>query len=178
MNGGASFDWSDANVERLKKWWRDGLSASRISVLFGVGGPTRNAVIGKVYRLGLTDDRSAAPFTPRAPKPKRSGSILRPPRRIEITPQPTLEVVQPRERFQPDGRLGGAPTPLMLSVTQLSDHTCKWPIGTPGAEGFGFCGNRSAEGRVYCGFHCAKAYEPPKKNAKTHELVRSLRRYA
>ena len=44
--------WTDERVELLKKLWADGLSASQIAA--ELGGITRNAVIGKVHRLGLT----------------------------------------------------------------------------------------------------------------------------
>jgi len=44
--------WNDERVELLKKLWADGLSASQIAGR--LGGVTRNAVIGKVHRLGLS----------------------------------------------------------------------------------------------------------------------------
>ena len=44
--------WTDERVELLKKLWADGLSASQIAA--ELGGITRNAVIGKVHRLGLS----------------------------------------------------------------------------------------------------------------------------
>ena len=61
--------WTDDRVELLKKLWGDGLSASQIAG--ELGGITRNAVIGKVHRLGLSG-RAKAPSSsvPRQRKPR------------------------------------------------------------------------------------------------------------
>ena len=64
--------WTDERVETLKKLWLDGLSASQIAK--SLGGVTRNAVIGKVHRLGLSG--RATPSQParttfKAPRPAR-----------------------------------------------------------------------------------------------------------
>src|ERR1700741_1556552 len=58
--------WTDERVELLKKLWQDGHSASQIAKQ--LGGVTRNAVIGKVHRLGLSG--RAAPSTPAGPMDK------------------------------------------------------------------------------------------------------------
>ena len=50
--------WTDERVELLKKLWSDGLSASQIAA--ELGGITRNAVIGKVHRLGLSGRAKSA----------------------------------------------------------------------------------------------------------------------
>src|ERR1044071_2868011 len=66
--------WTDERVELLKKLWADGLSASQIAAR--MGGVTRNAVIGKVHRLGLSGraKTAAAPAQPRSKKPARAPS--------------------------------------------------------------------------------------------------------
>src|ERR1700759_4976771 len=63
-------NWSDDRVEQLKTLWTEGLSASQIAR--ALGGVTRNAVIGKVHRLGLAGrarpSRAERPRPPTAPK--------------------------------------------------------------------------------------------------------------
>ena len=68
--------WTDERVEQLKKMWLDGLSASQIAGELA-NGITRNAVIGKVHRLGLSGRvKSPAPVStrPRAESPRRRGT--------------------------------------------------------------------------------------------------------
>ncbi len=61
--------WTDERVETLKKLWTDGLSASQIAA--ELGGITRNAVIGKVHRLGMSG-RAKSPSSA-APRPRKAG---------------------------------------------------------------------------------------------------------
>src|SRR5947209_6669412 len=60
--------WSDDRVEQLKKLWEGGLSASQIAA--ELGNVTRNAVIGKVHRLGLSG-RAKSPSSA-APRPRKA----------------------------------------------------------------------------------------------------------
>jgi len=165
--------WTDERVESLKKLWLEGLSASQIAKQ--LGGVTRNAVIGKVHRLGLSG--RAAPSQPqrsvfRAPRPAR-------PQQVAAAP------VAPR-RPAP-APLPPAPTPAILreepgsaTVLTLGAHMCKWPIGDPATESFSFCGRRSEEDGPYCHDHAMIAYQPQPKRTKrgeVSELARSLRRY-
>ena len=54
--------WTDERVETLKKMWGEGQSASQIAK--ELGGVTRNAVIGKVHRLGLSNRAGSATAAP------------------------------------------------------------------------------------------------------------------
>ena len=173
--------WTDERVALLTKLWADGLSASQIAA--ELGGVTRNAVIGKVHRLGLSG--RAAPSQParpafKAPRPARPAAQTMPsaPRRV-VTPEhaPTQAVVSsgvapPTLPVYRDEQPGSA------TVLTLGAHMCKWPIGDPSSDGFTFCGRRSSEG-PYCGEHARVAYQPQqsKKKAGPTELARSLRRY-
>jgi GcrA cell cycle regulator len=163
--------WTDERVETLKKLWLDGLSASQIAKQ--LGGVTRNAVIGKVHRLGLSG--RAAPSHPsrpafKAPRPPRPISMPAPrPRAIEArAPQP------PAPRPAPYVELPGTATVLTLGA-----HMCKWPIGDPTSQDFTFCGRRAEDEGPYCTDHARMAYAPPqgKKKSSVAELTRSLRRY-
>ena len=135
----ASPAWSDERVTTLSKLWVDGLSAAQIAR--ELGGVTRNAVIGKVHRLGLSG--RAAPSAPRStPKPR---TRRRPRQTTGVTttrpPRPLVTVVEPA----PDG------PGRIARLTDLGAHVCRWPIGDPKDAAFSFCGRRS-EGR-YCDAH-------------------------
>jgi GcrA cell cycle regulator len=160
--------WTDERVATLKKLWLEGLSASQIAKQ--LGGVTRNAVIGKVHRLGLSG--RAAPSqpsrtifkTPRAPRPVSAPQ----PRRLEAhAPQPL-----PRPLIFDEA-------PGMATVLTLGAHMCKWPIGDPSADSFTFCGRRNEGDGPYCPQHAQVAYQPAQSRKKSgaNELARSLRRY-
>jgi GcrA cell cycle regulator len=169
--------WTDERVTTLKKLWLDGLSASQIAKQ--LGGVTRNAVIGKVHRLGLSG--RAAPSQParpafKAPRPARPAATTMPsaPRRVIAAEPAALPAVaaQPSVPAFRDEQPGSA------TVLTLGAHMCKWPIGDPSTDGFTFCGRRSSDG-PYCNEHARVAYQPQqtKKKSGPTELARSLRRY-
>jgi len=163
--------WTDERVELLKKLWQDGLSASQIAKQ--LGGVTRNAVIGKVHRLGLSG--RATPSKPartvfKAPRPARPAAAApSAPRRLA---EPVAHQAPPTPVRYVDEAPGSA------TVLTLGAHMCKWPIGDPSLDSFTFCGRRSGEG-PYCMEHSQVAYQPTqaKKRAGPNELARSLRRY-
>lgn len=165
--------WTDERVELLKKLWQDGLSASQIAKQ--LGGVTRNAVIGKVHRLGLSG--RATPSKPqrtvfKAPRPARPvAAAPSAPRRIAEPVSATSLTPVPRPQIDE--------APGTATVLTLGAHMCKWPIGDPSSDEFTFCGRRASEG-VYCVDHARVAYQPAqtgKKKAGPNELARSLRRY-
>jgi len=164
--------WTDERVELLKKLWQDGLSASQIAKQ--LGGVTRNAVIGKVHRLGLSG--RAAPSKPartvfKAPRPARPvAAAPSAPRRIA---EPAPVAAQPATPVRYVDEPPGSATVLTLGA-----HMCKWPIGDPSMDNFTFCGRRSGEG-PYCMEHSQIAYQPAqaKKKGGAADLARSLRRY-
>jgi len=170
--------WTDERVETLKKLWLDGLSASQIAKQ--LGGVTRNAVIGKVHRLGLSG--RATPSQPTRPVFKAP----RPPRPLTANPP-----IQRRAPAEPLVVVAAAPPqpvalpatfveqPGTATVLTLGAHMCKWPIGDPSTDEFRFCGRRSSPEGPYCIEHAAVAYQPhqSKKKNSASELVRSVRRY-
>ena len=158
--------WTDDRVARLSKLWAEGLSASQIAA--DLGGVTRNAVIGKVHRLGLSGRVKPAsgggskprrkPSAPRA-KYGRSASRINgsrtaaatalkmdPDSDVAVRPRPVEDIVVPISR--------------QLTLMQLTDTTCKWPTGDPTMPGFSFCGHKSAEDKPYCEFHSKLAFQP------------------
>ena len=165
--------WTDERVETLKKLWQDGLSASQIAKQ--LGGVTRNAVIGKVHRLGLSG--RAAPSKPARPafKPPR------PARAAVAAPAPPRRIAEPATSSAPQLP---APRPVdekpgTATVLTLGAHMCKWPIGDPSLETFTFCGRRTGGEGPYCNDHARVAYQPAqtKKRSGASDLARSLRRY-
>jgi GcrA cell cycle regulator len=165
--------WTDERVETLKKLWLDGHSASQIAKQLGQG-VTRNAVIGKVHRLGLSG--RAAPSKPARPATFRAARPARP------------AIAAPVQRRPIERPTAAEPTPVQVrdeqpgtaTVLTLGAHMCKWPIGDPTENGFTFCGRRASEGS-YCVEHARVAYQPQVKRAGKRndvaELTRSLRRY-
>ena len=163
--------WTDERVELLKKLWQEGLSASQIAKQ--LGGVTRNAVIGKVHRLGLSG--RAAPSKPartvfKAPRPARPAAAPAAPRRL-VEPAQLAAATPSPTRYADE-------TPGTATVLTLGAHMCKWPIGDPALDNFTFCGRRTGEG-PYCHEHAQVAYQPAqaKKKSSAAELARSLRRY-
>ncbi len=166
--------WTDERVSTLKKLWLDGLSASQIAKQ--LGGVTRNAVIGKVHRLGLSG--RAAPSQParpafKAPRPPRAPAPVQPVMRRVVVAAAEPAAMPMVYRAE---EVGSA------TVLTLGAHMCKWPIGDPSRDGFSFCGRgtRGDDG-PYCSEHAALAYQPAQKKGASRtgatELARSLRRY-
>jgi GcrA cell cycle regulator len=168
-HGAEKLSWTEDRVELLKKLWTEGLSASQIAGRLG-NGVTRNAVIGKVHRLNLSgrapQPRTAAPRPRRAREPSAPGrpmpsmhssagaTALKPMARAEIVPRP-MPIPEPAPLRLVDLPKGGR-----VTILHLSDKTCKWPIGDPGAEDFCFCGHKPRDGSPYCEYHARLAYQP------------------
>jgi len=142
-------NWSDDRVEQLKTLWTEGLSASQIAR--ALGGVTRNAVIGKVHRLGLAGRASPS----RAERPRVSMSPKAPSMRSHQPPAPIVE----EDPLQlEDGNFA--------TVLTISDRMCRWPIGDPSASEFHFCGRAPKAGSPYCEAHARKAYQPQQQRQK------------
>ncbi len=160
--------WTEERVEILKKLWLEGLSASQIAKQ--LGGVTRNAVIGKVHRLGLSG--RATPSQPR----RATYKAPRAPRPVSAAPR---RVAEPSHQPAPRPQVYREEAPGSATVLTLGAHMCKWPIGDPSSDSFTFCGKRAEDGIPYCTDHARVAYQPQqtKKKSSANELARSLRRY-
>ena len=167
--------WTDDRVDILKKLWAEGLSASQIANR--LGGVTRNAVIGKVHRLGLsgrtTTSRAKAPRPRRRTAPKTantgsgsggggyrtSGNLALKTyydtdavAETQLMPSPVEELIIPVEE--------------RASILTLKESMCRWPIGDPGDSDFHFCGRSSDQSTPYCEFHSRVAYQPPQSRRR------------
>lgn len=167
MTDAAGVGWTDDRVETLKKLWADGLSASQIAAELG-GGVTRNAVIGKVHRLGLSGRGKTSPSAgqPRPRKPTRPPShpmtlvggarlggavVARAPAATPgIQPQP--------ERLREEDVV--IPMSQRVTIMELREGMCRWPLGDPTTPEFRFCGAQSFAGIPYCAHHSRIAYQP------------------
>ena len=178
-------NWTDERVEKLKKLWAEGLSASQIAAQ--LGGVSRNAVIGKVHRLNLPGRAKAggAPAAARAPKrtaapaataPRNPAfsprAVARPqavrPAGIEMTEQDfETETAVEETRYQPAGNNVVVPISRRLQLVQLNERTCKWPNGDPLSEDFSFCGNEAGESGPYCGYHSKIAFQPASERRRS-----------
>ena len=161
----AASGWTDERVELLGKLWGEGLSASQIAALLG-GGVTRNAVIGKVHRLGLSGRTKAG--QPAAPRPAKPRAAAAPGPAPAPRPRPTLQTAEPVASLPmravaappPTAEEVNIPVSERVSILDLRETMCRWPLGDPQSPEFGFCGGRTATGLPYCAVHCRVAYQP------------------
>lgn len=164
--------WTDERVETLRKLWLGGGSASEIVNELNCG-ITRNAVIGKVHRLGLSG-RTKAPrqLAPKPPKPARPAAPTRPP--LPAVPPLHAFNEHPAEARKGENDIGDqeraaiaqradAPAPASQNVTimELRESMCRWPLGDPASPDFRYCGDAAPIGEgPYCKFHARVAYQP------------------
>src|SRR6201991_585506 len=164
--------WSDDRVEQLKKFWEAGLSASQIAA--ELGNMTRNAVIGKVHRLGLSgrakSPTSAAPRQRKARPAQHMMRVSRPVSRGNTALAHAFEV-----ELEPDPIAFDNVVPMSkrLTLIELTDPSCHWPVGDPASPDFFFCGGKALAGLPYCAHHSRVAYQPGadrrRHAAKTHQ---------
>ena len=186
--------WNDERVAILKKMWLEGNSASEIAK--ELGNITRNAVIGKVHRLGLSNrdtniSKSGATSTkaiknvkrgrpPKVkPEPKKRGRPQKPKgakdfqekindddNSISLSADPkisresNLEVVSDLSEETIKNLLKVEMKSKKISLMELTERTCKWPIGDPATDTFWFCGHESEPGKPYCKTHISIAFQP------------------
>lgn len=179
--------WTDERVEQLRKLWLDGKSASQIAAELA-NGITRNAVIGKVHRLGLSGrvktpgqpaprprpaakpqaspqshgsgntQRTSTPAMTRQSQPMTRGATAlayAPRAEVETILRPTEEVVIPMSE--------------RVTIMELKESMCRWPLGDPATAEFRYCGAKSPIGDTYCGHHARVAYQPSQDRRRDRE---------
>jgi GcrA cell cycle regulator len=172
--------WTDERVNVLKKLWAEGHSASQIAKQ--LGGVTRNAVIGKVHRLGLSGRATPSRPVKRPPRLARPKPLLMPDGSVTL---PTPAVTAPAEQARPAERTAMiAPLPPLkladggaATILTLRDSMCKWPIGDPADPKFAFCGRKSDCG-PYCSEHAKVAFQPARKRDTKKSQYDYVRRIA
>ncbi|GIR96164.1 MAG: hypothetical protein CM15mP98_11340 [Paracoccaceae bacterium] len=186
--------WSDERVAILKKMWLEGSSASEIAK--ELGNITRNAVIGKVHRLGMsnrdTNNLKSGSSTSNAKKSVRRG---RPPKvnkeekkrgrphklkdlgdfpgTLDVKEKSTTSSAKEMRLDENKPKVASDLSEETLqnilkvemkskkiSLMELTERTCKWPIGDPATDTFWFCGHESEPGKPYCKTHISIAFQP------------------
>lgn len=137
--------WTPERIEQLKDYFAAGLSCRDIAVNIGV---SRNAVIGKLSRLNLT---RSSPEERRARKKRSAAPAAKPGAKQQLQ---MLQAVYPQA--PEDTPIASANN---CSLFELSEQRCRWPISTPGADDFCFCGNPPLGGMPYCSGHHRLAYQ-------------------
>ncbi len=151
--------WTDERVELLKKLWSDGLSASQIAG--ELGGITRNAVIGKVHRLGLSGRAKSASAAAARPRKARSSAHMLRLARASIRGNTALaHAYEIEAEAAPEAVENVIPIGQRRTILELTEQTCRWPIGDPGSSDFFFCGGNTVGGLPYCAYHARLAYQP------------------
>ena len=152
--------WTDERVEILKRRWAEGLSASQIAA--ELGGITRNAVIGKVHRLGLSGRaKSPSSAAPRPRKPRAHSQMLRVSRPTVRGNTALAHAYEYDAEPEPELIDNIIPLGQRRSLLELTEETCRWPIGDPGSADFFFCGGQTLTSLPYCAYHSRVAYQPP-----------------
>ena len=162
--------WTDERVELLRKLWSEGLSASQVAAELGPG-ITRNAVIGKIHRLGLAERaKTVVSSRPRLAKAPRQTVQTRSAASVSLTVGNTALAFAPETlavaRLRPEEEV----VILMserVTLMELRESTCRWPMGDPTTPEFRFCGGPSpVGGGPYCDFHARVAYQPSQERRR------------
>lgn len=172
--------WTEKMVEDLKIMWKQGLTTGEIGKRLGV---SKNSIVGKVHRLQL--DARPSPIKKKEPeevketktekkscksKSAEKNEVKKETKKeakietkaeekvIEKAPQPLIEEVK---TFTPKPITPAKTYNGNAKLTDLDNHTCRWPIGDPKDENFHFCGRKIKLGQTYCEEHAALAYVKP-----------------
>jgi GcrA cell cycle regulator len=173
LKGATSMAWTDERVELLKKLWSEGLSASQIAGR--LGGVTRNAVIGKVHRLGLSGRATTSRIKSHRPRPREATAAKRivRPARPAVAGNPTVRALYTpdTEPFSPAIEELVIPLSERRTIQTLTGSCCRWPIGDPQLAEFHFCGKDKVAGLPYCEHHARRAFQPPQPRRREREHV-------
>jgi len=155
FNQNKKMSWTTDREEKLKELWKKGHTASQIASI--LGNTTRNAVIGKAHRLNL---QARTGLKKKAPKTDVENNNAPEVKTQKLGRKARFRSLLLDKNFEPEN-------PKQLE--ELTDETCRWPIGHPHEEKFYFCGRTSMEKFPYCKLHVLYAFQP--KNAKEEDIV-------
>lgn len=151
--------WTEEMIDSLKQMWKEGLTTTEIAKRLGV---SKNSIVGKVHRLNLKarpspikkkEEVVVAPEVTVAKEEETVKQVAKPIKKINISPiNVSNEKVKKENSY--------------LKLTELDNHTCRWPIGDPRDDNFCFCGKAVRSGQTYCEEHSAIAYVKPLKKDK------------
>ena len=147
--------WTPERESKLRALWKKGHTASQIAAL--IGETTRNAVIGKAHRLNL-EARTISKKISTTPKVKLENDVEI--KQEKLSRKTRFKSLLLDKNFEPENP---------KKLTELTDDTCRWPIGHPYEKNFYFCGRKPLEKIPYCNLHVLYAFQP--KNAKEEDIV-------
>ena len=133
--------WTEQMVEDLKKMWHEGLTTGEIGKRLGV---SKNSIVGKVHRLQLSGRPS--PIKKKDEISEEKAAPAKPAKEEKFEPVAKMPV---KDSHSHCGK---------TSLTDLDNHTCRWPVGDPKDENFHFCGKKVKIGQTYCEEHANIAY--------------------
>jgi len=161
--------WTDERVELLKKLWGEGLSASQIAGR--LGSVTRNAVIGKVHRLGLSGRATTSRMKSHRPRPRMASKRMAKTRFAQTGNPAFRALYQEADTYVAPVEEMVIPVNERKTIQTLTECSCRWPIGDPQASDFHFCGKNKVPGLPYCEFHARRAFQPPQARRRDREVV-------
>ena len=160
----SSASWTDERIELLKAYFVEGLSAAKIAERLGY--VTRNAVIGKIHRLGLNLDHllTADEKADRLARKKEAANIRK--QRSRERAERQLRKNSPRstlyKMFVPRPADDLASTAKHIAFLDLEANHCRFPYGN---GPFTFCGHDQIKGSTYCANHHALCWTPATGNS-------------
>ena len=169
----AALSWTEDRVALLRRLWEDGQSASKIAAQ--LGGVTRNAVIGKVHRLGLAGrlrPGETAAVSPKVVEIETAIAVVE-----ADAPEPVAILShRPAPDFPPPVAASSAepvaiPLSQRVTIMDLREAMCRWPMGDPTTPEFRFCGARSITGLPYCTHHAEIAYQPAAERKRDRRAI-------
>ena len=147
--------WTDEKVTKLKELWGSGKTASQIAEI--IGGVSRNAVIGKSFRLNLSAKIKTRKATSNQSFENSSEIKNASSKRGRKSKFRSLLI---DKDFEPEN-------PKQLE--ELDESLCKWPVNHPNEKNFYFCGRSSLKDFSYCKLHLLYAYQPKGKKDESSE---------
>lgn len=177
--------WTDKMVEDLKIMWKQGLTTGEIGKRLGV---SKNSIVGKVHRLqldarpspikkkdGASEEKAQTPpaapnsekASAKAKEDNKSAVKTKPASKTAVAeeeksrPAPAKTIKEPEKAFVSKPAAPAKTYNGNAKLTDLDNHTCRWPIGDPKDENFHFCGRKIRMGQTYCEEHAALAYVKP-----------------
>lgn len=184
-NAAGHFEWTEAATAQLKARYMQGASMSEIAEGLGL---TRNAISGRVHRLGLSRSVPATPeevFARRIAartrkleqrREERKSTFFANVEQLARAPKPANgrqynNLAQRMSKKRPwEAIAEGAGEPEIAAaervpLLKLATTGCRWPVGDPSECDFGFCPDEQLTGHSYCARHCRMAYQSPQRRS-------------
>ena len=148
--------WNSDTEEKLRKYWKLGYSGSKIAQLLG-GGATRNSVLGKSFRLKLEARAVSKKLTSKVNTNKDNSPEIKTQKLGRKAKFKALLLDSSFEKENPK------------KLEELTNETCRYPIGHPPEKNFYFCGRKPVDKFPYCQLHLLYSYQS--KNEKEEDII-------